>query len=265
VAHKLDDGAWIRARGDESRIAITGDGEHTLVYYVVDAAGNRSAEQTRTIAIGPAAESVNDHAGFWHRTINTLSTFTAAKRFGDPCPAEAVLTANRDAVLASSDPGSAYGGIGGLHVAPGSYDRRDTVVAFPLPAAPDCRVESATLRLYAVGFGQGNAAAGRPIEVKRATSAWNEPTVNWNSRPGAIGAASTATVPSAAGWIEWDVTAQVRALYDFGDNGLYLRDSGAPRTDGAAVTSLCSREATAPVCESATGGGRPQLVVRLSE
>ncbi|MEA2443713.1 MAG: large repetitive protein, partial [Thermoleophilales bacterium] len=255
VAYRLDGGGWVRARGDEAQIAVAGDGTHTLAYYAVDAAGNRSDERSRTIRIAAAAATAapGPQAGFWHRTRNPLSTFTAAKRFGPPCPAAATLTAGRDAGIVEGDPNAAAAA---LQVGPPA-SRRDALVGFPLPAAPDCVVASARLRLYARSWTAGYP--GRPISAARASSSWDEPGVTWSTRPGTIGAAATATVPATAGWMEWDVTAQVQAMYRYGDNGLYLRDAG-PVAAGLAL-SFCSREETVAPC----AGAQPQLVVGFSE
>jgi hypothetical protein len=251
VAYRLDGGGWTVVRGDEADVPVAGAGTHTLGYYAVDAAGNRSAEASRTIRIGAATAAPGLQAGFWHRTRNPLSTFTAAKRFGPPCPAAATLTAGRDAAIAEADPNATPAA---LQVGPPT-SRRDSLVAFPLPAAPDCTVESARLRLYASSWTAGYP--GRAISATRASSSWDEPSVSWNVRPGTVGASATATVPATAGWMEWDVTAQVLAMYRYGDNGLYLRDAG-PAAGGLAL-SFCSRENTTPPCE------QPQLVVRFSQ
>jgi hypothetical protein len=191
----------------------------------------------------------------WHQTRNALSTFTAAKRFGAPCPAAATLTATRNAAIAEGDPSRRFAAV---QVGPQS-SRQDALVGFPLPAARDCSIESAKLRLYAVSWTAGYT--GRPVSAARASSSWDEPGVTWNVRPGTVGAAATATVPASAGWMEWDVTAQVQAMYRYGDNGIYLRDIGAAA--GGLALSFCSRENTISACVAA--GGQPQLVVRFSE
>jgi hypothetical protein len=225
VGWKLDDAPdWARAPGDEVDVRVGGDGEHTLRWYAVDAVGNRSAEATRTIVVGHrAAAPPLVTAGFSHRTSNPGTTFTAARRFGAPCPAVANLAADRAAAVAG-----------------------DTLVGFPLPPAPDCTVASAVLRLYATT----PPGDGRPIEVARASSAWDEATVTAATRPGTVGTAATATAPGQPGWVEWDATAQVQAIYRQGDNGLYVREGG--------LQGFCLR-----TC--AVADHRPQLVVRFGE
>ena len=250
VAYRIDGADWVRARGDEVHIPVAGHGTHVLEHFAVDAAGNRSATTARSIVIGRAVPGEMPlPAGFADRSSNP-ATFTAASRFGDPCPDQATLTADRDATMAERDPNAKAGG---LEVGP-TGARRDAVVGFPLPAAPDCVVESATLRLHAADAG----APGRPIEVRRASSSWGESTVTWNTRPGTVGGGVSA--PVAPGWMRWDVTAQVQALYRNGDNGLYLRDIGPVDPSGATKVGFCAREST----ETSCAGRQPQLVVRFS-
>jgi hypothetical protein len=228
VAYKLDGGDWVRVEGDEAAVRIGGAGAHVLAYQAVDAVGNRSPEQTRTITIRPGdSRSVLDVAGFGDWTANPRTTFTAAPRFGPPCPAQATLVATRDA------------GSGG----------RDALLGFALPAAPDCVVASARLRLYAPP-----AAAGSRVDVARASAAWSEAAVDTDSWPGLVGAVANATVPDGGGWAEWDVAAQVQALYRHGDNGLQAR-AGAP-------VAWCTREANTAGCGA---DRRPELVLRFAE
>ena len=194
VAYSLDGAAWALVPGDEARVPVAGGGEHRLSYYVVDEAGNTSVEGSRTIVIAEGTDPLRaPRAGFSATATNPRTTFTAAKRFGDPCPAEATLIADRAATIAD-----------------------DALVGFPLPAAPDCTVESAVLRM------EGDST----IEVKRANSAWTASAVTWATRPGTVG-------PGVTGRGGWDVTAQVQGLYDHGDNGLYLRGVDGPVKDAA--------------------------------
>jgi hypothetical protein len=207
VAYSLDGAAWARVPGDEARIAVDGDGTHRLSYYVVDEAGNASAEESRTVVIARATDPLRaPGAGFSASATNPRTTFTAARRFGEPCPAEMTLTADRAATLVESEP---HERVAGIFV--GASPRHDALIGFPLPASPDCTVESAVLHMDSL----------RTIEVRRPTSAWTEPAVTWATRPGTAG-------PGVAGRGEWDVTALVQGLYDHGDNGLYLRAVDGP-------------------------------------
>ena len=230
VAYRLD-GAhdFTRVAGDHASLRIEGAGTHSLEYFAVDAAGNASTPATRSVVIGAPRLGSPGQGGFRDRTTST-ATFGAARRFGPPCPAQVTLTADRDAALLSADPDTTAGAeptLGG-----------DAVVGFPLPAAPDCTVESATLRLYATSPGSAR--------VRRAAAAWSEQTVTWSIRPGFVGSAVGPDAPVGTGWLGWNVTALVQDLYQYGDNGLYLRGVGA----------FNSREAAF---------GRPELTVRYSE
>jgi hypothetical protein len=202
IAWRLDDAAeWTHVPGDEAAVAVTGDGEHRLTYYAVDAAGNRTSEQTRTVAIRRTLEASprDPGPGFGARTDNPGTTFSAARRFGPPCPEAATLSADRTAALTP----------------------RALLVGFPLPGAPDCEVASATLRLYVT------AHDGAPISATRASSSWSPGSVTWDTRPGVVG--PSATAPAQTGWVEWNVTGQVAGLYRHGDNGLYVSGAATDR------------------------------------
>lgn len=246
VAYRLDGGDWVRVRGDEAQIPVTSGGTHRLAYFAVDAAGNPSGEGSRTIAIAPGEAVERPRAGFADRSYNPGTTFAAARRFGEPCPGQATLAANRDATLSAVEPNARGGGAATLVVGA----RREALAGFPLPPAPDCVVERAVLRLHAPAA----VDAKRTIAVKRAGAAWDEGAVTWNTRPGTVGSGSVPTTSN--GWTEWDVTAQVQALYSYGDNGLSLRDAADTPIE------FCSREAAAEGCSAAE---RPQLVLGFGE
>lgn len=240
LAYRIDDNAWATIAGDEGDVPVSGPGRHTLAYYAVDAAGNRSAVRTVSVTIaGPVEASPRPRAVGFTASAAHEAEFTAAKRFGEPCPAEATLRASRDASLVEVQPASAFGGAATLAAAPAA------LVGFELPAAPDCEVGSARLRLYAT------SGAGRRVSVARASSAWTEGSVVWRTRPDSVGVVSGAV--AVAGWAEWDVTAQVAAMYRLGDSGL--------RLDAAEPVEFCAREASAPPC----AGRAAELIVRFAE
>ncbi len=202
---RLDDQPdWTRAGGDEAEARISGSGDHVLRWYAVDRAGNRSAEESRVVSIQAGADgpppSSADAAGFGDRSASPGTTFTAARRFGPPCPEEATIAADRSARLGD----------------------RALLVGFPLPAAPDCQVAEATLRVYAT------EAGAAPAEAVRAAAAWTPEDADPDTAPGGVGPVATA-VAAAPGWVEWDVTAQAGALYRVGDTGLYVRGLATDR------------------------------------
>ena len=108
VAWNLDGTGWTSERGDEARIAVTGDGRHALEYRAVDAAGNASGVQTRRSSSTGAAGAPEAGAGFSSATTNPGTTFTRPA-LGAPCPSEATLVASRDATLSASAPSERSG------------------------------------------------------------------------------------------------------------------------------------------------------------
>jgi hypothetical protein len=79
------------------------------------------------------------------------------------------------------------------------------VVRFTLPQAPaGCVVQSATLKLYS---DSAPAVPGK-LQALRLASAWGENNVSWGNQPATVG--PVAEAPSAMGYVQWDVTAQVQ-------------------------------------------------------
>lgn len=131
-----------------------------------------------------------------------------------------------------------------------SVNRR-SFVSYTLPALPTgCAVTDAKLRLRV-----GTPVAGRTVQVLRNAAAFGETTVNWNNQPAPTGPAATATVPSAAGWMQWDVTSQVQAMYPPSTaTGFQLRDATENGSTAGFEQVFDSRTAK-------TVPNRPQLVV----
>ncbi|MEA2479085.1 MAG: large repetitive protein, partial [Thermoleophilaceae bacterium] len=173
---------------------VSGEGRHTIVYHAVDAAGNASDDVTRTIWIQAGASREPARGGFWSTSANPVATFTAAKRFGAPCPAAVTLTADRDAYVDAAAPDATFGSAATGWIGGG----RRVVIGFPLPPAPDCTVASAELRLTTVG-----GAGPRRVDAYRAGASWNEASVAWATQPGYLGAPASSTTGV------WEVTAQV--------------------------------------------------------
>ena len=126
-------------------------------------------------------------------------------------------------------------------------DHSRTLIRFPLPIppAPECDIDSATLRLYAT-----SSTRGRTLSVARLTETWGERTVTWANQPGsAAGAALTA---SGSGWRTWSVTDLVASMYGDADHGFVIRDATGSRSGEQRFTS---RERSS---------NRPQLVIRFS-
>jgi len=108
------------------------------------------------------------------------------------------------------------------------------VLHFPLPAGQFCTVTAATLRLNVTPV-----ALGRTLQAYSAGSPWTEAGVTWANQPATAGSASTA--PAAAGWVQFDVTAQVQGMYAGSNNGFVVKDS-VESQNPASLQVISSRE-----------------------
>jgi glucosylceramidase len=216
------DGAPFAACTSPHNLLGLGNGDHRFEVRAIDAAGN--ADDT------PASRT-------W--TIEGV-----AADCGDPHGLTAVADAWFDQASTSDNKGSdsilkvmSKGPVNNLRAA----------VRFAHPAAPSgCAVASATLRLYA-----GSARSGRTIDVLRLASGWTEPGITWNTQPPTVGPAAATT--SGTGYREWDVTAQVRAMYETGSNHGFLVRDAAENAD--AEQQFHSRE---------KGESPPQLLITFA-
>ena len=118
-------------------------------------------------------------------------------------PAEA---SSKDTYVDSSFPTTNYGTSSLLKVAAGGSSTRQTIIQFDdvggLPQ--DSIVSSATMGLYRV-----DNLNSSTMESYAITSAWNEATVTWNSRPPIEASPETSFTPGA-GWVQFDLTKRVR-------------------------------------------------------
>jgi hypothetical protein len=164
------------------------------------------------------------------------------------CPdANETVAANADSWIDEHDPIKNNGVDSTLKLiskAPAENSR--VVVQFPLPQAPGgCGVQSATLRLYS----DSAPDVPRSLQALRLTSAWGENNVTWGNQPAAVGPAATA--PAAMGYVQWDVTAQVQAMYAFGNYGFQIRHATENDVAGGEETFFSKEKLENP----------PQLVV----
>jgi large repetitive protein len=183
-------------------------------------------------------------AAFSDTTSNPGNTFQAASSFCVGGGTQTVI-ATQDSRVHEDLADTNFGGSADLRVRTyWAVDRR-TLVSFPLPAVPaNCTLASATLRLFA-----SSAEGDRTIDAYRAASAWSENTVTWNNRPLRTGSAVGS--PSSSGWIQWDVTAHVAAMYSGSNFGFILRDRNE--------ASSSAQQQTYRSTEAFTS--RPELVV----
>jgi hypothetical protein len=160
------------------------------------------------------------------------------------------LTANADAWIDQNSSSNNFGSDSILKVrSQGPNDNFRALVRFPMPAnAPEgCRVESATLRLYAA-----SATSNRTIEALQLASDWSENSVTWSNQPQATGSAATAS--SGSGYREWNVTAQAQAMFDTGANyGFMIWD--ADESSSGSEQQFHSRE---------KGENPPELILQFA-
>jgi len=128
-------------------------------------------------------------------------------------------------------------------------------------------VESATLHVYYHNYGGANPA-GRDITCRRATSAWVETSVTWNTQPSLEPLPSaSATVPGSPGaWMAFDVTADLQTLTDpYGNYGWVLQDTTRWGAVSIPTTYFRTRESGAefaPYLEVQTSGD-PEYAVAI--
>lgn len=181
-------------------------------------------------------------------TQNQGNSFTAAASFCSS-PGNQNVGADADAALIQQAPGMNFGTFTASHVQSHSGSRnRRTVLHFALPAIPaGCTLTGATLRLNAT-----SATLGRTLDVYRLAAAWTEAGVTWTNQPATTGASSSA--PSATGWVQWDVLAQVQAMYSGTNDGFLVRDQ-YENSGSARLQAYNTREAAT---------NKPELVLTFA-
>ncbi|HEV3375764.1 MAG TPA: Ig-like domain-containing protein [Thermoleophilaceae bacterium] len=130
------------------------------------------------------------------------------------------LSADRDSWVSQSSAASNFGSDSALKVKSQSGANSRALIRFPLPLLPAActSIASATLRVEAA-----SAKEGRTLEALQAAGAWSESGVTWANQPGVTGPA--ATVASALGQLEWDVTDHLLGMYTSGNRGFVIRDA----------------------------------------
>ncbi|MBK8903182.1 MAG: right-handed parallel beta-helix repeat-containing protein [Anaerolineaceae bacterium] len=156
--------------------------------------------------------------------VTSLSPFSLAP----PEPVEVVdcgdpvtLTVTADAWINQGSPSDNKGDDSILKVMSKSGGNNlRALLNFPMPEVlAGCVIDTATLRIYA-----GSSSSGRILQALRLTGSWSENSVTWNNQPATSGAA--ATTNSGSGYREWNVAAQVQAMYDTnGTYGFLIRDA----------------------------------------
>ncbi len=181
--------------------------------------------------------------------IGTTYHYMAFKNTGGGCGVggSQTVTASADSWINQASPANNMGTDTIMKVtSKGASDNTRGVVQFNLPTPPaGCTVTGATLRLY-----NKSPVGPRTIAALQNNAAWTETGVTWSNQPATTGAAVTATTPGSAGWMQWDVSSQVQAMYSGSNYGFGVRDQ--TENGPGAEQQFDTRE---------SGANLPQLVV----
>ena len=126
---------------------------------------------------------------------------------------------------------------------------------FPLNNdAPDCELESATLRLY-----NESPTEERNIQAVPIAGPWSESTLTWFNQPGTMG--TPVTSPARLGYQEWDVTSHVISMLESGVHyGWMIRDAAESDLETGGDQAYVSRE----MPQDPPDMTLPQLVLRYT-
>jgi hypothetical protein len=175
------------------------------------------------------------------------------------CPdANGIAAVDADAWIDEHAPSDNHGDASMLKVmSRASSENSRAVVRFTLPQAPaGCLVESATLRLYS----DSAPDVPRTLQALRLSSAWEENSVTWGNQPATAGPAAEA--PAAMGYVQWNVTSQVQAMFSGdGNHGFLIRHAIENDTPGAEEDFFSKEKRENPpelvLTFAAAGGGAP--------
>ena len=189
-------------------------------------------------------------AVFTGQTVDTGNQVTANSDFcSAPGRTDNLSAGTVDTAIYESQPGTNFAGNVQIGVVAPAGGRARTLIKFPLLSQPSgCVVTSAVLKLHV-----SNGATPANVTVFRAAAAWNPTAVVWTSDPGVVAGSGVTTAATATGTTtQWNVAAQVTALYAGPDYGFELRD--AAEGTGTLAQLYDSMEATTVL-------NRPQLVI----
>ncbi len=181
-------------------------------------------------------------------------SYAAASGSAMSCGTQQTVGAGADAWIDQAAPLTNKGGDSTIKViSKGPANNARSLVRFNLPALPaGCAVESATMRLHL-----NSLITDRALEAWRVAGTWGEGGVTWDNQPLTAGEPVTTMSGLGAGatpgWREWNVSAQVLAMYASVNNGFLIRDAGD--NNGGSEQQIASREA--PM-------NRPELVIRFA-
>jgi len=172
---------------------------------------------------------------------------------------EVALTAVADSWTDQSAPARSFGRDDLLTARSSQGQNGRIYVAFDLSSLPlGAAVISARLSLYAVT----PPPSQRTYSCLRVSSPWDEGSVSWGARPQTTSIyATSTTVGTSAGWVTWDVTAQVQRMLNgisehaWDNYGWEISDSNEDSTT-AYATEFHSRETSET--------SKPTLTIRFT-
>ena len=189
-------------------------GEHTIHVRAVD--GNENIDPTParyTWRIGPDPDDP-DAPPFNCDQANITLTATADGWADQVNPLENYLFETELSVRSDTATGPSGATIGA---------NARAFFRFAVPNdAPDCELESATLRLFS-----GSSTEGRTLEAVPLEDTWRESTLTWANQPDPFPGATAATTESGDLYREWNVMAHVEAMMSgaLPTHGWVIRDA----------------------------------------
>jgi hypothetical protein len=139
--------------------------------------------------------------------------------------APVTASAERDTWVLESSPTGTFGTDSILKVDSKAGGNARALVRFNLPTIPaGCQITGATLRLYSGSYKEGRTL--QAVRLNGSGPVWMDNNVTWSNQP----APATGVTPalaqsrSSAGYVDWNVTAQMAGMY--GNNkGFLIRDA----------------------------------------
>lgn len=181
-------------------------------------------------------------ASFTARTANAGNTFAAASTWCTN-PGSVSTSVSNDTMVVESSPTANHEGTAPLMVRARNGDVRRMFVRPVLPSIPSgCTITKAEITFEVAAF------TPRTYQVSRVATSWAVGSINWNNQPAPTGTPAVATTTD--GTFTVTITDQLIGLYQFGNNGLTMRD----QTENTGTTFTNSYN-------SINNGGAPVLKI----
>lgn len=190
-------------------------------------------------------------------TIKDLNHFTIFVLVANPSGiTDGMLAAIGDTEIRENNTGNNYGSDTTFHVYSQSTNKdRRVLVKFDLTAiVSGSAISTATVSVKLVNAPGTN----RQYDIYRVTSAWDEKSVTWSTRPSIAASLTSSTASGVTNdvTLSWDVTADAQAfLSGTTNNGWVIRDATEEST------SANTNQATFASRENGTNAARPQLSI----